>query len=100
MSSKDAIPPVRTEHDQLVPLLAMTIPVRTPVREDEDFHLHLELWNACRSRLCNSKPPHSSTIMCDPEIPLLTSSEDDLGPVWTSEDEASEESQSKSSRFL
>ena len=33
--------------------------------------------------------------MCDPEIPLLTSSEDDLGPVWTSEDEESEESQSK-----
>lgn len=67
----------------------MTIAIRTPIREGEDSHL--ELWNACGSRLSNQNSLTSK--MCDPDVPLMTSSEDE--PVWTSEDEESEETESE-----
>ncbi len=61
---------------------------RTPFEEYENFHL--EQWNGCASRQFGLSPPVA--IMCDPDLPMLTSSEEEQ--VW-SEDDESEGTQSR-----
>ena len=78
----------------------MTISIRTPIREDEEDNVHLELWNACggsRFSNQNSATTTTTTKMCDPDIPLMAGSEEE--PVWTSEEDESEEMESKLSHF-